>query len=101
MKQIDSKLSCEWDGDCGRRERNCCLKEGDFHSHSCSLFLRNALVSSSGMVCRVYSRNEESIGNPTVTEGVDGIVDCLFREDEDNGSRRKGFWIELECANVG
>ena len=96
MKQIDSKLPCEWDGDWIRKEGNCCLKEGDFHSHSCSFFLRNALVSSSGMVCRVYSRNEELIGNATVTEGVDGTVGCLFREDEDNGSRRQGFWIELD-----
>ena len=100
-KQIDSKSPCEWDGDCCRKERNCCLKEGDFHSHSCSFFLQNALASSSGMVCRVYSRNEDSIGNPTVTEGVDGIVSCLFREEEDNGNRRQGVWIELECTYMG
>lgn len=100
-KQIDSKSPCEWDGDCCRKEGNCCLKEGDFHSHSCSFFLQNALASSSGMVCRVYSRNEDSIGNPTVTEGMDGIVSCLFREEEDNGSRRQGVWIELECTYMG
>lgn len=59
MKQIDSIL--EWtqgDTSC-RREGSCFLKEGEFHSHSLSFLLQNALLSSSWIVWRVYPRCEE------------------------------------------